>query len=93
MLIEIEEPALDQAMAVADGILGVLSLVGVSKPILLHGLDRTVWPLVERSARDGFSTRVGLEDGSALPNGSVASSNAELVRAAMQIKYGRSGQP
>jgi uncharacterized protein (DUF849 family) len=58
-------------------------------PILLHGFDDTVWPFVERAVREGFSTRVGLEDGSGLPDGSVAPSNAELVRAAVQIAYGR----
>jgi beta-keto acid cleavage enzyme len=37
----------------------------------------------------GFSTRVGLEDGSILPDRSAAPSNAELVKAAVQIAYGR----
>jgi uncharacterized protein (DUF849 family) len=85
VLIEIEEQALDEAMSVADGILGVLALAELKKPILLHGFDATVWPFVERAVRQGFSTRVGLEDGSSLPDGSVAPSNAELVRAAVQI--------
>jgi uncharacterized protein (DUF849 family) len=88
VLIEIEEQMLDQAMPVADGILSVLALAELKKPILLHGFDATVWPLVERAVREGFSTRVGLEDGSALPDGSVAPSNAELVRAAVRITYG-----
>jgi uncharacterized protein (DUF849 family) len=89
VLIEIEEETLDQAMSVADGILSILARAELNKPILLHGFDDTVWPFVERAARDGFSTRVGLEDGSSLPDGSVAPSNAELVRAAVQIAYGR----
>jgi uncharacterized protein (DUF849 family) len=76
-------------MLVADGILSVLALAELKKPILLHGFDDTVWPFVERAVREGFSTRVGLEDGSALPDGSVAPSNVELVRAAVQIAYGR----
>jgi uncharacterized protein (DUF849 family) len=89
VLIEIEEQTLDEAMPVADGILSVLARAELKKPILLHGFDDTVWPFVERAVRDGFSTRVGLEDGSALPDGSVAPSNAELIRAAVQIAYGR----
>jgi uncharacterized protein (DUF849 family) len=89
VLIEIEEQTLDEAMSVADEILSVLALAELKKPILLHGFDDTVWPFVERAVREGFSTRVGLEDGSALPDGSVAPSNAELVRAAVQIAYGR----
>jgi uncharacterized protein (DUF849 family) len=88
-LIEIEEQTLDEAMSVVDGILSVLARAELKKPILLHGFDDTVWPFVERAVRDGFSTRVGLEDGSALPDGSVAPSNADLVRAAVRIAYGR----
>jgi uncharacterized protein (DUF849 family) len=88
VLIEIEEQTLDEAMPVADGILSVLARAELKKPILLHGFDDTVWPFVERAVRDGFSTRVGLEDGSALPDGSVAPSNAELIRAAVQIHTG-----
>jgi uncharacterized protein (DUF849 family) len=88
VLIEIEEQTLDEAMPIADGILSVLALAELKKPILLHGFDGTVWPFVERAVREGFSTRVGLEDGSALPDGSVAPSNAELVRAAVRIAYG-----
>jgi uncharacterized protein (DUF849 family) len=89
VLIEIEEQRLAEAMSMADGILSVLALAELQKPILLHGFDATVWPFVERAARDGLSTRVGLEDGSAVRDGSVAPSNAELVRAAVQIAYGR----
>jgi uncharacterized protein (DUF849 family) len=63
VLIEIEEQALDEAMSVADGILTVLALVELKKPILLHGFDATVWPFVERAIQQGLSTRVGLEDG------------------------------
>jgi uncharacterized protein (DUF849 family) len=87
VLIEIEEQTLDEAMSVADGILSVMALAELKKPILLHGFDATVWPFVERTVR--FWTRVGLEDGSALPDGSVEASNAELVRAAVQIAHGR----
>ena len=67
----------------ADAILAVLAEAGVRKPILLHGFDATVWPFVEHAFARGFSTRVGLEDGSALPDGTVAASNAALVEAAL----------
>lgn len=85
ILIEIEEQDLAKAMAAADGILEVLARAGMRKPILLHGFDRTVWPFVERAVRNGFSTRVGLEDGAALPDGVQAPSNAALVRAALRL--------
>ena len=61
---------------------------GVRKPVLLHGMDATVWPLVDEACRRGFSTRVGLEDGAWLPDGSIAASNAALVAAAIAIRKG-----
>ena len=48
-------------------------------------VDATVWPFVERCAREGYSTRVGLEDGRDLPDGSPAGSNADLVAAAVAL--------
>jgi uncharacterized protein (DUF849 family) len=86
ILIEIGEQDLGEAMAVADGILEVVA--GVEKPILLHGLDATVWPLIERCAREGLSTRIGLEDGDQMPDGSIAESNAALVAAAVDVMRG-----
>jgi uncharacterized protein (DUF849 family) len=85
VLVEIEEQVLDAAMAAADAILAVLARASLRKPVLLHGFDATVWPFVERAARQGFSTRVGLEDGFALPDGTAAPSNAALVAAAAAI--------
>lgn len=85
VLIEIEEQDLAEAMAVADAILEVLERARVKKPILLHGLDGTVWPFVERAFRQGYATRIGLEDGAAVPDGSLAASNAELVGAALRL--------
>ncbi|AWK88771.1 3-keto-5-aminohexanoate cleavage protein [Azospirillum thermophilum] len=82
VLIEIEEQETEEAMAAADAILSVLSAAGVTKPVLLHGVDETVWAFVERAAREGYSTRVGLEDGFLLPDGLPADGNAALVAAA-----------
>ena len=88
VLIEIEEQALEAAQALAADIAAALTRGGVRKPILLHGMDATVWPLVDEAFRRGFSTRVGLEDGAALPDGSMAASNAALVAAAIDIRKG-----
>jgi uncharacterized protein (DUF849 family) len=86
VLIEIGEQELAEAAAMADGILAVLAQAGVRKPILLHGQDGTVWAFVERAFAQGFSTRVGLEDGTTLPDGSPAPCNVELVEAALQFR-------
>ncbi|HEX2528638.1 MAG TPA: 3-keto-5-aminohexanoate cleavage protein [Geminicoccus sp.] len=87
ILIEIDEQALDEATSVADGILAVLTGAGLRKPVLLHGFDATVWPFVECAARQRFSTRVGLEDGSRLPDNTIAPSNAALVAAAVAMTH------
>lgn len=84
ILVEIEEQGEAEAMAAADAILAILSRAGVKKPILLHGVDRMMWPFVERAARERYSTRVGLEDGATLPDGTTAPSNAALVAAAAE---------
>ena len=85
ILIEIDEQDPRAALTAADGIEGVLRRAGLHRPMLLHGFDNTVWPLVARAAERRFSTRVGLEDGNRLPDGAVASGNPALVSAAIAL--------
>jgi uncharacterized protein (DUF849 family) len=85
ILIEIEEQDLEKADATADGIAQVLGNANVRRPLLLHGVDATVWHLVERAYRQRWSTRVGLEDGCQHPDGQTASGNADLISDAIQI--------
>jgi uncharacterized protein (DUF849 family) len=86
ILIEIEEPDLVRADAVADGIAKVLDQAGVRRPILLHGSEVTVWHFVKRAHEMRWSTRVGLEDGSQLPNGQTAAGNAALVSETVRLR-------
>ncbi|MER9397185.1 3-keto-5-aminohexanoate cleavage protein [Mesorhizobium sp. M0615] len=85
VLIEISEQTLDEAFAVAGGIEQVLERAGIRRAILLHGENATVWPFVRRAADRNWSTRVGLEDGKHLPDGTVAAGNAALTAAAVAI--------
>lgn len=85
ILVEISEQALDAAWEVSDGIAAVLDRAGMRRAILLHGENATVWPFVHRAAKQRWSTRVGLEDGKALPDGTTASGNAALTAAAVAI--------
>ncbi len=85
ILVEVSEQELNRAEAVADEILSVLRDSDAQKPILLHGTDASAWPLLRRAVESGFSTRIGLEDVSTLPDGSAAKSNAELVTAAFRL--------
>jgi len=87
ILVEMDtQTSLDEAIAVADFVLDILRRAEIHKPILLHGFDTTVWPLVHRAVAAGYSTRVGLEDGCMLPDGNQAPSNAALVAAAIGIR-------
>jgi len=83
MLIEIGEQDEAEALAVADGVRAVLARAGSRRPVLLHGQDATVWRFVEVAARDRLSTRVGLEDGCLMADGTTAAGNAALVAAAL----------
>lgn len=88
ILIEIDIAELPLAMAEADGIAAVLQGAGTRRSILLHGVDATVWPFVKRARRERWSTRVGLEDGSTLADGSLATDNAQIVAAAVAMFRG-----
>jgi len=85
ILVEAGEQDPDRAQAVTDEILMVLRGSDAQKPILLHGTNASAWPLLRRAIESGFSTRIGLEDVSTLPDGSAAESNAELVTAAIDL--------
>ncbi len=52
-------------------------------PILLHGEEHNTWPVLRLAVRLGLATRIGLEDTLLLPDGTPATSNAELVAAAL----------
>lgn len=85
ILIEIDLQDVTAAEAEADAILAVLAAAGIARPILLHGFDATVWRFVARARAARFSTRVGLEDGAAMPDGTTAADNAALVAAAVAM--------
>ena len=53
-------------------------------PLLLHGTEATVWPIMTQAMVRGYGARIGFEDTLVLPNGRVAQSNGELVREAVK---------
>jgi uncharacterized protein (DUF849 family) len=85
ILIEMNEQELDTARKTMDQIVTMLDRAGVQRNILLHGFNATVWPFVTLAHQQQWSTRVGLEDGKHLPDGTIASGNAALVAAAVAI--------
>lgn len=53
-------------------------------PLLLHGTEATVWPMIDVAISRGHDLRVGLEDTLVLPDGSLAKDNLELVAEAVR---------
>lgn len=89
ILIEISEQDIGDALTGANGIVAALDRAEVRRPLLLHGFEATIWHFVALAADRRWSTRVGLEDGSKLPEGTVASGNAALVTAALEVYRAR----
>jgi uncharacterized protein (DUF849 family) len=79
LLIEPDEPEIAAALATVRAIGALLDGAGIRAPRLLHGIDATAWPLLDEALRRGYDTRIGLEDTLALPDGSPARDNAQLV--------------
>jgi len=52
-------------------------------PILLHGTEATVWPMMDEAIVRGYGVRVGLEDTLVMPDGSMARNNSALVAEAV----------
>jgi uncharacterized protein (DUF849 family) len=85
VLVEIQAADESTAVANATAVVVELARAGIHRPILLHGYHASAWPLVREAAKRRFSTRIGLEDIRDLPDGTTASDNAALVRAALAI--------
>lgn len=70
-----------------DSARALLSVIGPAhgRPVLLHGEEGGTWPVLRLAGRLGLATRVGLEDTLTLPDGEPASSNAQLVSAALSL--------
>ncbi|MFI5011128.1 MAG: 3-keto-5-aminohexanoate cleavage protein [Hyphomicrobiales bacterium] len=82
VLIEINEQDAGEGLEVAKGIIAVLDRAGLSLPRLLHGYEKTKWPLFREALVRGYDSRIGLEDGALLPSGERAADNSTLLGAA-----------
>jgi uncharacterized protein (DUF849 family) len=71
---------------VAQRVNDLLDEAGSTCPRLTHGMSDWTWPLVRDAFRRGHDTRVGFEDSLLLPDGRTATSNADLVRAAVALR-------
>lgn len=85
VLVELPDRPSEEVLPEAAAILALLDGAEVGVPRLLHGLDRSAWPLLHEASRRGLSARIGLEDTLTLPDGTLAADNADLVRAARRV--------
>lgn len=86
VLIGIHEPDQGRESAVVRRIRKVLQRSGCALPVLLHGSDRTMWPMYIEAMLQGLGGRIGLEDGTMLLSGIAAKDNEELIRTAKLIE-------
>jgi uncharacterized protein (DUF849 family) len=86
VLIEpIRAGGVEDALALTARIHAALDEGGVGVPRLQHGEGRATWPVMRDAVRRGCLVRIGFEDTLHLPDGRLAGSNVELVRAASEI--------
>jgi uncharacterized protein (DUF849 family) len=84
VLIEPQEQDLDQAIENVNRIEKLLDESPCGLPRVLHGTDATTWPMLSEALTRGYFVRIGFEDTFVLPDGTSASTNAELVSAAVK---------
>jgi uncharacterized protein (DUF849 family) len=86
ILIEPAEATPGEAVATATAIEAALDSHGMTDaPRLHHGEGPATWAVLRVAITLGRDIRIGLEDTTVLPDGRLASGNAELVEAAVSL--------
>ena len=85
VLMEPEELTPADAVATAAETAAELARLGIAARQVRHGYDLATWEVLRAALADGQDIRVGLEDTTFLPDGSVAEGNADLVAAAVRL--------
>ena len=83
-LVEPVEQRTAEALASAATIVDILAETEL--PLVVHGHERTAWPVLRWAVAHGHGTRIGLEDTLELEGGKRAKDNAELVAAAKRLQ-------
>ena len=73
------------AVATAAQAAAELARLGVKARQVHHGYDMATWDVLRAAVAMGQDIRVGLEDTTVLPDGSVAAGNGDLVTAAARL--------
>jgi uncharacterized protein (DUF849 family) len=82
VLMEPEGRVPAEAVVTAAKTAAELARLGITARQVRHGYDLATWDVLRASIADGQDIRVGLEDTTVLPDGSVAVGNRDLVAAA-----------
>lgn len=86
VLIELPEGIDETELVIhTQDLLEAVREVAPGVPVLLHGEARSAWPALRHALALGLQTRIGLEDTLRLSDGSTATDNAALVRAAREL--------
>ena len=88
ILIEPQDTSVEGAVALAAAIEGALDRHSFTAPRLHHGYGLATWHVLRAAVALGRDIRVGLEDTVVLGDGTPATSNAELVAAAVALAAG-----
>ena len=89
MLVELPDIGdVDEVRRRADSLVSAVGRYEPHVPVLLHGEGASAWPALRLAVELGLDTRIGLEDTLVLPDGRVASGNAELVDVAWALIRG-----
>ena len=73
------------AVATAAEAASELARLGVTARQVHHGYDHATWDVMRAAVAMGQDIRIGLEDTTFLPGGSVAAGNSDLVAAAVRL--------
>jgi uncharacterized protein (DUF849 family) len=79
VLVEVMRGEGETAAATAREIDAALDRLGVTARRLHHGEGPATWPVLHQALPLGRDVRIGFEDTLVLPNGTMASDNAELI--------------
>jgi uncharacterized protein (DUF849 family) len=75
----------DTALATAMAVEQALDRHGIEAPRLHHAYELATWHVIRAALRLGRDIRIGLEDTTVLPDGSITQGNGELVATAVRL--------
>jgi uncharacterized protein (DUF849 family) len=74
-----------EAVGVAAAASAAVLAAGITVPQVHHGYGQATWDVIRWAVARGFAVRVGLEDTTVLPDGTLASGNGDLVAEAVRL--------